>query len=63
MICYMRCCGSQLVEKILDLCDPRELGNLCATCRFFSKSSIIQSIGKCRISAIPRAKGLQPASR
>ncbi|CAL8465368.1 g4904 [Coccomyxa elongata] len=50
-----------LLEKVLDFCENRELGCLYATCSYFTTTTIVHKIAQCRISAIPRARGLQPA--
>ncbi len=53
----------QLVETILKLCVPSQLGMLQSTCSYFRNSKLIDKIAKHKLKAVPRAKGLKPQKR
>ncbi len=53
----------QLIEIILKLCSPAQLGMLSSTCTYFRESKLIERLGRQRLKAVPRARGLKPAKR
>lgn len=54
---------TQLIETILKLCSPCQLGMLQATCSYFHGSKVIDKIVRSKIKAVPRAKGLKPLKK
>ena len=54
---------AQLIEVVLKLCTPIQLGMLQATCTYFHGSKLIDKIARGKLKAVPRAKGLKPCKR
>ncbi len=51
----------QLLNKVLDQCNPLQLGSLQASCNFFARGTpAIALTAQKKMAAIPRAKGLSP---
>ncbi|GAX74772.1 hypothetical protein CEUSTIGMA_g2219.t1 [Chlamydomonas eustigma] len=50
----------EIIEGILRLCQPSQLGMLQSTCTYFSGSKLIDKIAKHKLKSVPRAKGLKP---
>lgn len=53
----------QLFRIIIKNCSAAQLAMLQASCTSFRKCTIIQSIARQRLKAIPRAQGLKPRKR
>ncbi|GAX76064.1 hypothetical protein CEUSTIGMA_g3507.t1 [Chlamydomonas eustigma] len=53
----------EIVEMILRLCQPSQLGMLQSTCTYFSHSKLIDKIAKHKLKSVPRAKGLKPMKK
>lgn len=50
----------QIIEKILELCSPKQMGMLQTTCSYFTKSLIIDKFAQQKLKDISRAKGMKP---
>ena len=53
----------QVLEKVLNLCVAPDLGCLEATCTYFLKTGITESIARSKLKEIPRARGLKPEKK
>lgn len=51
---------SELVDLVIDACDPRQLARLEATCSYFKSTKKLDTICFDRLKAVPRAKGMEP---
>jgi len=53
----------ELLEAVLRNCSPTELAALEATCSYFVKTGITESVARKKLKEIPRARGLRPEKR
>lgn len=63
MLILLLCCAMQVVEEILQLCTPVQLGMLETVCKYFRQSELMAEVVKQRLFNIKRAEDLKPVSR